>query len=86
MLSKQSIRKEVTIYFNNVKIEKDEMIEISKDFSEIEEKHFKKMLQQGGKIRIKENLFVGKRNESKMRNSKGEFESAIKLKKPEDWE
>ena len=86
MLSKQSIRKEVTIYFNNVKIDKDEMIEISKDFNEIEEQRFRKMLQQGGKITIKENLFVIKRNESKMRNSKGEYEAPIKLRKPEDWE
>ena len=85
MLSKQSIRKEVTIYFNNIKIDKAEMIEISKDFTEKEIKHFKKMLQQGGKIRVQGNLFVIKRNE-KMRNSKGEFESPIKLKKPEDWE
>ena len=50
MLSKQSIRKEHTIYFNDVKMSKEEMIEISRDFTEAETKHFKKMLQQGGTL------------------------------------
>jgi hypothetical protein len=39
MLSKQSIRKEHTIYLNDVKMSKEEIIEISKNFSEIEEKN-----------------------------------------------
>ena len=43
MLSKQSIRKEHTILLNRVKMSKEEIIEISKDFSETEELHFKKM-------------------------------------------
>ena len=86
MLSKQSIRKEVTIYFNKELISKNEMIEISKDFTEKEEQHFRKMLQQGGKIRVQGNLFEIKRSEYKFRNSKGEYESPTILKKPEDWE
>ena len=52
MLSKQSIRKEHTIYLNEVKMTKEEIIEISKDFNEKEEKHFRKMLQQGGSLKI----------------------------------
>ena len=34
MLSKQSIRKEVSIYLNGELLEKEEMIEISKEFTE----------------------------------------------------
>lgn len=86
MLSKQSIRKEVTIYLEGEQVSKDEMIEISKDFTEKEEKHFKKMLQQGGKIRVQGNLFEIKRTEYKIRNSRGNYEPPTILKKPEDWE
>ena len=46
MLSKQSIRKDHTIYLNGEVIEKNDMIEISKEFTDKEEKHFRKMLQQ----------------------------------------
>ena len=52
MLSKQSIRKEVTIYLNGEILSKDEMIEISKDFTEKEEARFKKMLKQGGNLKV----------------------------------
>lgn len=86
MLSKQSIRKEVTIYLEGEQVSKDEMIEISKDFTEKEEKHFRKMLQQGGKIRVQGNLFEIKRTEYKVRNSRGNYEPPTILKKPEDWE
>tara|TARA_R100000789_G_scaffold91965_1_gene90293 strand:- start:286 stop:546 length:261 start_codon:yes stop_codon:yes gene_type:complete len=86
MLSKQSIRKEVTIYFNKELISKNEMIEISKDFTEKEEQHFRKMLQQGGKIRIQGNLYEIKKSENKIRNSRGDYEPPTMLKKPEDWE
>ena len=43
MLSKQSIRKEHTIFLNRVEMSKDEIIEISKDFTENEEQRFRKM-------------------------------------------
>ena len=86
MLSKQSIRKEHTIYLNRELIKKEEMLEISKEFNEIEEQHFRKMLQQGGKIRIQGNLYEIKKFEYKIRNSRGDYESPTKLKKPEDWE
>ena len=86
MLSKQSIRKEVTIYFEGEIISKEEMIEISKDFSENEEKRFRKMLQQGGKIMIQGDSFEIQRTEHKIRNSRGVYEPPTILKKPEDWE
>ena len=86
MLSKQSIRKEHTIYLNDVLMTKEEIIEISKDFNEKEEKHFRKMLQQGGSLKIKGNKFKIDKYEYKQRNSKNEFEEAAKPHRAEDWE
>ena len=86
MLSKQSIRKEHTIYLNDVLMTKEEIIEISRDFNEKEEKHFRKMLQQGGSLKIKGNKFRIDKYEYKQRNSKREFEEAAKPHRAEDWE
>ena len=86
MLSKQSIRKEHTIYLNDVLMTKEEIIEISKDFNKKEEKHFRKMLQQGGSLKIKGNKFKIDKYEYKQRNSKNEFEEAPKPHRAEDWE
>ena len=86
MLSKQSIRKEHTIYLNDVLMTKEEIIEISRDFNEKEEKHFRKMLQQGGSLKIKGNKFKIDKYEYKQRNSKNEFEEAAKPHRAEDWE
>ena len=85
MLSKQSIRKEHTIFLNNVQMTKEEIIEISKDFNEKEELHFRKMLKQGGKLKIRDKEFEIKRTENKYRNSKGEYESAAKPHNPDQW-
>ena len=86
MLSKQSIRKEHTIYLNDVLMTKEEIIEISKDFNEKEELHFRKMLQQGGSLKIKGNKFRIDKYEYKQRNSKNEYEEAAKPHRAEDWE
>ena len=86
MLSKQSIRKEHLIYLNGELLEKDEMIEISEEFTEQEEQRFRKMLKQGGKIKIQGNIYEIKRNDHKVRNSRGNYEKPTILKKPEDWE
>ena len=75
MLSKQSIRKEVTTLRNDSVISKDELIELSKGFNEKEVNAVKKMIRQGGKIRIHGELLEFIRNENKVRNSKGEYES-----------
>ena len=56
------------------------------NFNEKEEKHFRKMLQQGGSLKIKGNKFKINKYEYKQRNSKGEFEEAAKPHRPEDWE
>lgn len=86
MLSKQSIRKEHTIYLNGKLLEKAEMLELSQEFNEKEEQRIRKMLQQGGKITIQGNLYEIKKSGNKVRNSRGDYESPTKLKKPEDWE
>ena len=65
---------------------KTEMLEISKEFNDNEEQRFRKMLQQGGKIKIQGNHYEIRKLETQIRNSKGEYDSPIKLKKPEDWE
>jgi len=85
MLSKQSIRKEHTIYLNNVQMTKEEILEISKDFNEKEEQHFRKMLKQGGKLKIKEQMFDIKKYEYKQRNSKGEFDEPARPHNPDQW-
>ncbi len=84
MLSKQSIRKEVSIYLNGVLLEKEEMIEISEEFTEKEEARFRKMIQQGGKLKVQGNSYEIIRNDHKQRNSKGDFETPHKLTNPKD--
>tara|TARA_R110001592_G_scaffold26674_7_gene99577 strand:+ start:1833 stop:2084 length:252 start_codon:yes stop_codon:yes gene_type:complete len=79
MLTKQSIRKEHTIYLEGAKMSKEEIIEISKDFKENEIKRFKKMLQQGGSIKIQGRSYDIIKEENKPRNSRGDYESPMKL-------
>ena len=86
MLSKQSIRKDHTIYLNEKIIEKSEMIEISKEFNDKEEQRFRKMLQQGGRLTIQGNEFKIVKKEYKFRNSRGEYEAAARPHRNEDWE
>ena len=78
MLSKQSIRKNHTIYYNGNLVEKSVILELSKEFNEIETQRFKKMLQQGGSLKVKGNTFEIVKEDNKMRNSKGDFESSVK--------
>lgn len=58
-LKKQSIRFNHIIYMNDshTPSSKDEIIELSKSWSENEEGLFKKLLQQGGNMKIKGNNF-----------------------------
>ena len=86
MLSKQSIRKEVSIYLNGELLEKEEMIEISKEFTEKEEARFRKMIQQGGNLKVQGGSYEIKRNEYKPRNSKGDYEPPFKQQFIDDYE
>lgn len=56
-LASQSIRKGVTIYKNNILTEKQEVIELSKNWSEAQVSFFKKMIKQGGTFKINEDSF-----------------------------
>ena len=69
-LKPQSIRKDTTVYLNEELAEKAIIIELSKSWSEREEKLFRKMLQQGGKFKLQGNLFRIVKDEKPV-NSKG---------------
>jgi|TARA_R110000782_G_scaffold160398_1_gene252453 hypothetical protein len=76
MLSKQSIRGKVEIYHEGEKLTKDDIIELSKEWSEIQENFFRKMLKQGGKFSIKGYKF-SIIPEEQILNGKGEKDSGI---------
>ena len=75
-LSKQSLRKGVHVLVNDRLADKEELIEMSQEWSEKREVFFRKMLQQGGKFK-----FDGIQFEIKLRerilNSFGEKDGGI---------
>ena len=75
-LSKQSLRKGVHVLVNDKLATKEELIEMSQEWSEKREVFFRKMLQQGGKFK-----FDGIQFEIKLRerilNSLGEEDGGI---------
>ena len=78
MLSKQSIRKNVHIILNEQTTNKDQIIELSKRWSEREELLFRKLLKQGGKTTIDGNVFQIVVEEKSI-NSRGNLDSAAKI-------
>ena len=76
MLSKQSIRKNVNIKINDETTTKDNIIELSKRWSEREEILFRKPLKQGGKTTIDGNTFQIAVEEGAI-NSRGNLDSPI---------
>lgn len=56
-LKPQSIRKGMVILLENNPIEKQDLIKLSKDWSEPQINFFKKMLKQGGEFKVKGNKF-----------------------------
>jgi len=76
MLSKQSIRGKVEIYHEGTKLTKDDIIELSKEWSEIQENFFKKMLKQGGTFSIKGYKFFIK-PEEQLLTSRGEKDAGV---------
>ena len=52
MIKKQSIRKGTIVKLNGVVLEKEEIIELSKEWTESQENFFRKILSQGGKMKI----------------------------------
>ena len=56
-LTPQSIRSNIIIKVNGEYVRKEEIINLSKDWNDRQITFFKKMLQQGGNLRILGNLF-----------------------------
>jgi hypothetical protein len=75
MIAKQSIRKGTTIYYNGREVSKDEVIQLTKDFTERQENLFRKMLTQGGILTIQGIVFEIK-TEEPLYDSKGEIATA----------
>lgn len=57
MLTKQALKNSITISINSIIVDKDQIIEMSKDWTEKEETLFRKMLKQGGYFSIRGNRF-----------------------------
>ena len=75
-LTKQALRQGVHVMVNEQLATKEELIEMSQDWSEKREVFFRKMLQQGGKFK-----FDGMNFEVKLRerilNSEGEIDAGV---------
>lgn len=56
-LKPQSIRKGMQIWVNGKPIEKQDLIALSEDWTEVQENFFKKMLKQGGEFKIQGKQF-----------------------------
>jgi hypothetical protein len=56
-ITPQSIRSNIIIKLNGEYVRKEEIINLSKDWNDRQINFFKKMLQQGGNLRILGNLF-----------------------------
>ena len=57
-LSKKSIRKNMHITVDGEELSKDDLINLSEEWTEIQESFFRKMLKQGGHFRLKGRKFI----------------------------
>lgn len=71
MISPQSIRKGIIIKFDGVQVDKQRVIEASKEWSPNHEALFKKLLKQGGQFKIN-GILISVTPEEKTFNSRGE--------------
>ena len=76
MLKPQSIRKGVTILLNGKEAIKQEIIDLSVDWSDSQTNFFKKLLKQGGETKINNNRFKIIPQETVV-NSKGEKDPGV---------
>ena len=76
MLKPQSIRKGITIILNGKEALKQEIIDLSQDWTPGQETLFKKTLKQGGEVRINKNVIRVIVQEAIV-NSKGEKDTGI---------
>jgi hypothetical protein len=75
-LTPQSIRKTVSIYVNGELVEKQTVLDLSKDWSEAQINFFKKMIKQGGSFKVNGMAFEIKPAEPLL-TSKGEKDQGI---------
>jgi len=75
-LTPQSIRSNIIIKVNGEYVRKEEIINLSKDWNDRQITFFKKMLQQGGKLRILGNHFDIRIQETIL-TSRGEKDGGI---------
>ena len=81
-LTKQALRQGVHVMVNDHHATKEELIEMSQDWSEKREVFFRKMLQQGGKFKFDGIHFEVKLRE-RILNSEGEIDAGV-VKLPGD--
>ena len=82
-LTKQAIRRGVTIFCRNKILTKDEIIALSEKWNEKEVIFFKKMLKQGGRFSIQSQKFYITVPEQ-IYNSKGDVEATLQEHEHED--
>jgi hypothetical protein len=75
-LTPQSIRSNVLIKLNDVHVRKEEIIALSQDWNEKQISYFKKILQQGGIVKINGNRFEIEIQETIV-NSRGDKDGGI---------
>jgi len=75
-LTPQSIRSNVFIQLNGEYVKKETVISLSEDWNDRQLSYFRKMVQQGGNVRINGNLFEITINENIL-NSRGEKDGGI---------
>jgi len=75
-LSPQSIRSNVFIQLNGEYVKKETVISLSEGWNDRQLSYFRKMVQQGGNVRINGNLFEITINENVV-NSRGEKDGGI---------
>jgi hypothetical protein len=75
-LTKQALRQGVHVMVNEKLATKEELIEMSQDWSEKREVFFRKMLQQGGKFKFDGIYFEVKLRE-RILNSEGEIDAGV---------
>ena len=79
MLTKQAIRSNVKVKSNEVILTKEQILTFSENWKEREELLFRKMLKQGGSIKIQGVVFNIELEENTTLNSRGNLDTPIKL-------
>ena len=77
VLTPQSIRNNVFIELNDEYIKKEHVIELSKNWNDKQISYFRKMLKQGGSLKINGNSFKITINDNIILNSRGEKDGGI---------